>query len=604
MRDDGSGNGSGNGNGGGNGNGTRERHWLDRQLLHVNLACIGLYALRCILRVLSDGHMPWAHTLAAPLFSNLAMLIFVMLAGTLLFFFWSRITAERARGYLCLTASMILAIMLLRFLKYNGFDPHLQPAMALTWYGYYVCLMFASVGLFLASLYCFPKIARPIPREWRLLLPAAGLLGALCMTNDLHQQLFRIREFFPENGSFDYGYGPLYIVVIAFCGILLLGSMGILIHHGSGRQWRSRIWLPVLWLAVLLLYVPLNMSGFIGSHFWLNAVLKMPEVVSFCCCMVVVNCVLIGLIPSNLGYAALLGHSSVPLLITDQGDEPFMRSDHAWLEELSDDVRLHARLEGSSPLAQDANGLLRCFPVNGGTAYYVDDLSAVKQANERLEELAEQLTDETSIIQADLALRRQLARTQEQTRIYEQLSQVMEPRLGSMELTLGDAAEAGVDTRAATDVHHDLARACVTGAYIKRRVNLALLAYDSERLSPVELELALRESCEYLELYGASCSLSSNRSTTAIDGQLLILAYDLFEAAIDAALPGLRAVMIDQYVDRDLLMLKLVLDGGSDDLPADWEADRIDAVGGRLDLTHEDESFFVRLGLPLGAESL
>ncbi|MBQ6586941.1 MAG: hypothetical protein IJH83_09100, partial [Coriobacteriales bacterium] len=149
----------------------------------------------------------------------------------------------------------------------------------------------------------------------------------------------------------------------------------------------------------------------------------------------------------------------------------------------------------------------------------------------------------------------------------------------------------------------DLARACVMGAYIKRRVNLALLAYDSERMSPVELELALRESCEYLELYGTTCRLSSNRSTAAVDGQLLILAYDLFEAAIDAALPSLQAVMVDLYVDCDLLMLKLVLDGGTADLPANWEAQRIAAVGGRLDLTHEDESFFARLGLPLGGGS-
>ncbi|MBQ6585790.1 MAG: hypothetical protein IJH83_03170, partial [Coriobacteriales bacterium] len=420
----------------------RERHWLDRQLLIVNIVCIALYALRCILRVLSDGSMPWSEHFISTVFSNLSMIIFVALAATLLLFFWSRITAERARRYLCLAASMILAIMVLRFLKYNGADPHVEHAMSLLWYAYYPCLMFASAGLYLASLYSYPKIARPIAREWRLLLPAAGLLGILCLTNDLHQQLFRIREFFPHSGSFTYSYGPLYVVVVAFCGILLLGSLGILVHRGSGRHWRSRIWLPLLWIAALITYTIASLSGFVESHYWLNALFKMPEVVSFCCCMVVVDCVLLGLIPSNLGYATLLKHSSVPLLIADQGDEPFIRSAHDWLEQLPADVKLQARLEGSCPL--DADSLLRSFPVNGGTAYYVDDLSAMNQANERLGELAEQLADETSVIQADLALRRQLARTQEQTRIYEQLSQVMEPQLLSMERTLGgDAAQGG-----------------------------------------------------------------------------------------------------------------------------------------------------------------
>ena len=144
--------------------------------------------------------------------------------------------------------------MVLRFLKYNGADPHVEHAMSLLWYAYYPCLMFASAGLYLASLYSYPKIARPIAREWRLLLPAAGLLGILCLTNDLHQQLFRIREFFPHSGSFTYSYGPLYVLVVAFCGILLLGSLGILVHRGSGRHWRSRIWLPLLWIAALITY--------------------------------------------------------------------------------------------------------------------------------------------------------------------------------------------------------------------------------------------------------------------------------------------------------------------------------------------------------------
>ena len=89
----------------------------------------------------------------------------------------------------------------------------------------------------------------------------------------------------------------------------------------------------------------------------------------------------------------------------------------------------------------------------------------------------------------------------------------------------------------------NLKQVCLLGAYVKRRVNLALIC-DQKTVVPVdELTHCIRESLTYLTQYGAVCALhqEGKGSVRSCDAQT---AYDFFEDCLEAALPSLSALMV------------------------------------------------------------
>ena len=88
-----------------------------------------------------------------------------------------------------------------------------------------------------------------------------------------------------------------------------------------------------------------------------------------------------------------------------------------------------------------------------------------------------------------------------------------------------------------------LKHVCLLGAYVKRRVNLALICEKKETVPAEELTHCIRESLTYLTQYGVACALhqEGSGSVGSRDAQT---AYDFFEDCLEAALPSLSAMMV------------------------------------------------------------
>ena len=119
----------------------------------------------------------------------------------------------------------------------------------------------------------------------------------------------------------------------------------------------------------------------------------------------------------------------------------------------------------------------------------------------------------------------------------------------------------------------NLKSVCLLGAYVKRRVNLALIC-DQKAVVPVdELAHCIRESLTYLTLYGAVCALHQE-GKGSVDSREAQTAYDFFEDCLEAALPSLSALMV--HVEcGDRFSIRLMMEDAAG-LP---KADKYRALG-------------------------
>lgn len=130
-----------------------------------------------------------------------------------------------------------------------------------------------------------------------LWLPSAVLLE-LVLTNDLHQQVFRLQQPWNEN----YQYGWLFGLVVGWIVICILLAFGIIAHKSRNPRILRRLPLPAIPMVLLGVYAVLY-----GFH--------IPLIKQFLGDMTIVHCLMTaaslegglrcGLIQSNTGYEEL-----------------------------------------------------------------------------------------------------------------------------------------------------------------------------------------------------------------------------------------------------------------------------------------------------------
>ena len=143
-----------------------------------------------------------------------------------------------------------------------------------------------------------------------LWLPSAVLLE-LVLTNDLHQQVFRLQQPWNEN----YQYGWIFGLVVGWIVICILLAFGIIAHKSRNPRILRRLPLPAIPMVLLGVYAVLY-----GFHF--------PLIKQFLGDMTIVHCLMTaaslegglrcGLIQSNTGYEELLRVTSLAVQLVDR----------------------------------------------------------------------------------------------------------------------------------------------------------------------------------------------------------------------------------------------------------------------------------------------
>ncbi len=473
---------------------------------------LGLFVLAGFFRQMDRLSAPLPSA-ACFLLTNLIYIGLAMAWG----FSISRRTLHRDdRRWLLLGCAMAVLWLFLRAVKYRFFSD--DAITRHLWYLYYVPQILAPLFSLFAALQLGRREDDALSRKWYLLfIPAVLLIGGV-LTNDLHQLVFRA---VPGAATLetDYTHGWMYYLAMTWIVGLLLATGIIVYRKCRVSESRRYAWIPLCVFLGGFALCALSFANIYTFH-------KMPE----CFCLTFAafweSCLQVGLLPTNGYYRYFFSESTVAAQIVNGRGEPVYRAKNA--PNLTPDQLEAAACES---ILLNADTRLQSASVQDGRVYWLEDISKINRIQAQLAEINARLSEENELIQAENELKRQRAQIEEQNRLMDAMLSLVQPQLLAINRLLSD--------KSAQSLKH----ICILGAYVKRRVNLALIC-DKKMVVPVdELAHCIRESLTYLTQYGAVCALHQE-GRGSVSSREAQTAYDFFEDCLEAALPSLSALMV------------------------------------------------------------
>ena len=349
---------------------------------------------------------------------------------------------------------------------------------------------------------------------------------------------------------------------------------------------RKKIWMP---LVPLLLGALCVVSFFIWSNTGILALYRVPEIICMVYCAFMECLIVAGLLPSNDSYDELWNASSIGAGVMDRSG--VIRYSAAQQTAVTPaQVRTAAQEE---ILLKDGSSMLRSQEISGGFGFWTKDISEISRLNRALTESGDVLAEENAMLDAENKLAQERVRVEQQNRLYDSIAKSVRPQLDR----LGALLDALPQEEAA--FAQTMKYACILNTYIKRRSNLQLLLHQQGSVESGELRLALGESVEYLRLYGVQAHAVIS-GEGLLDGECVLLAYALFEEAIEASLPDANAVFVSLSVADGGLTLRMELNAPKNLLPRDTLHHEISAQGGTLEIVSEETTEYICLRLPEG----
>ena len=527
---------------------------------------MGLFILAGVFRQFGQDIPP----LAAAACFMLTNLIYIGLAMAWGFSISNRILHKNVRQYLLLGCAMAVMWMFLRTVKYRFFeDNHVTRYL---WYLYYVPQILAPLFSLFAALEVGRREGDAISPKWYLLLIPATLLIGGVLTNDLHQMAFR-SVLGAAALQADYTHGWMYYLAMTWIVGLLLATGIIVYRKCHVSESRRYAWVPLCVFLGGFVLCALSFANTYTFH-------KMPE--SFCLTFAAFweSCLQVGLMPTNGYYRYFFSESTVAAQIVDGQGRPVYRAQNA-----PDLTPSQLDAAAREAILLNADTRLQSAPVQDGRVYWVEDISKINRIQGQLAEINARLSEENELIQAENELKRQRAQTEEKNHLMDAMLGLVQPQLQQINRLLENG---GVK---------NLKSVCLLGAYVKRRVNLALICEKKAAVPVEELAHCIRESLTYLSQYGATCALYQEGSGS-VDSREAQLAYDFFEDCLEAALLSLSALMV-RVECGDRFSIRLMMEDAAG-LP---DADRYAQLG-QLAMDTEDGQQCLTLSFSRGGEYL
>lgn len=543
----------------------------------LNCLCVILVLLSGAARyILRDTHQ-FTHNMLICTFFTAAAIIWISQLQR-------RIIQPEIQKDLIAVAVLVILWMMLRTVKYI-FTLKDSFVERFCWYLYYVPQTFILLPMFFSVLYIGRPNDRPISPLWRLLYIPAAVIVLAIVTNDLHQLAFR----FPDGAPFSedhYSHGVFYYVSLMWVVLLFAAMVIVSIRRCAVYGNRKKIWMPLMPLALGAFCIA---SFFILQNGGILLVFKVPEIVCFVYCSFMEGLILAGLLPSNDSYDDLWNASSIGAGIMAQNGA--IRYSAAQKNTVTP-AQVRAAAEGEA-LLQDGSIALRSHAIHGGYGFWTKDISALNRLHRELTELGDVLTEENAMLDAENKLAEERVRIEQQNRLYDSIARSVRPQLDRISALL-DALPQDEAAFAQT-----MKYACILNTYVKRCSNLLLLFHQRGQIESGELRLAISESVEYLRLYGVQAHAAFSGKEMQ-GGETLLLAYALFEAALEAALPETDAVLVRLRFADDGLTLQMELNAPRSRLEEKTLQEAINAQHGTLTVASEEQTEYICLTLPLG----
>ena len=434
-----------------------------------------------------------------------------------------RMVNKNLRRLMLIVGCLLLFWLVDKIVKWDFTGSVTHPLVRYLWYGFYVGMLFVpTLGAFIINYLSKPENYSHPKKLNYLLIPPIILLASV-FTNDLHQKVFVFYNGF-LNFDLEYSYDWVYFLNMGW--FIGMGFYFVVMMLLKSRVPGSR----------KLQKMPVAIMAF-AALFWIGYSMRFYN-----CDITVMDCLIItlllesaiqsGLLPSNTRYHEVFDGTTVPVQIIDREYQPHYVSGAA-LPVSEEQLR-----EAAEHTVDLGDSLLSSAPIQAGRVVWQDDITRLNDLRTRLQDTMEQLGEENTLLQAELELKENRAKADEQNRLYDRITREVEPQLIK-------ADELLCRIEKDPNSHRSLiAKVCVLGSYIKRRGNLLLLGEENGIIHTRELEYCIRESMDNLNLAGVFTSFNSS-CNGEMHLKYIVAAYDFYENLVERLLDDMTAMMVN-----------------------------------------------------------
>ena len=487
-----------------------------------------------------------------------------------------RLMNKNVRRLMLCVGCLLIFWLVDKIVKWDFTGSVTHPLVRYLWYGFYVGMLFVpTLGMFIINYLGKPEnYSHPKKLNYLLIPPTVMLLTVF--TNDLHQKVFVFYNGF-INFDLEYSYDWAYFIIMGW--FIVMGFYFVMMMLLKSRVPGSR----------RLQTMPLLIMVF-AAVFWIGYSMRLYN-----CDLTVMDCLIIclllecaiqsGLLPSNSSYQRIFRETTMPVRIVDR------------------DYQTHFVSAGSMPLTEEtlrktASGtvdmgqyLLTSAPISGGQVIWQDDVTQLNKLRIQLQDTNEQLDEENVLLQAEVELKQQRIKADEQNRLYDRIVCEVEDQLIKADALLSKIEEEPEYTRTL------MAKVCVLGSYIKRRGNLLLLGEENQSICARELEYCLRESLDNLRL-GQVYTAFSCLCESELPQKYIMAAYDFFETVVERTMDHITAMMVNLVCKDGSIRMNIQI--GCDDSVDEGMLAGLQAELGSVTCEIMDEDAVIELNISEG----
>ncbi len=449
-----------------------------------------------------------------------------------------RIVQKQVRRYLTGVSLLLILWFTLRSAKYFIFW---QPnVIRYLWYLYYLPMLFVPTLALLIAMSLGKPDEYKLPKSVWLLFAVSGALLILVLTNDLHQLVFSFSKNADIWSDESYGYGVCYFAVIGWQVLCAAAALVVMLFKCRLKNRKLRF-LPVIPLIVSLNYLALNYIGIPWQKEWFGDVTAFQSLMYMLCFEACIAC---GYIHSNSRYADLFASSvGTSAQITDMSFN--VRYAAMDTKPISREKMMHA-IQSPVTLADGLN--LHTMPIGGGYAVWTEDVSALLEARENFEGLAEELAERNEILRYEYKREARRRRVEEQNRLYDLLRCTTQAQINRISTLTKEYQK--INKTEPTRAKTLLAEIAVLCSYIKRRKHLTLLSDRDCSVAIAELVGAFTESLQALKLLNVRTTFFADSRLSVLPGKSAAEIFDFYEQVIESDLENISSIQVSlAYVE-------------------------------------------------------
>ena len=443
-----------------------------------------------------------------------------------------RIVQKQVRRYLTGVSLLLILWFTLRSAKYFIFW---QPnVIRYLWYLYYLPMLFVPTLALLIAMSLGKPDEYKLPKSVWLLFAVSGALLILVLTNDLHQLVFSFSKNADIWSDESYGYGVCYFAVIGWQVLCAAAALVVMLFKCRLKNRKLRF-LPVIPLIVSLNYLVLNYIGIPWQKELFGDVTAFQSLMYMLCFEACIAC---GYIHSNSRYADLFASSvGTSAQITDMSFN--VRYAAMDTKPISREKMMHA-IQSPVTLADGLN--LHTMPIGGGYAVWTEDVSALLEARENFEGLAEELAERNEILRYEYKREARRRRVEEQNRLYDLLRCTTQAQINRISTLTKEYQK--INKTEPTRAKTLLAEIAVLCSYIKRRKHLTLLADRDCSVAIAELVGAFTESLQALKLLNVRTTFFADSRLSVLPGKSAAEIFDFYEQVIESDLENISSIQV------------------------------------------------------------